>query len=66
MEKENKCYYCDKLAIQDKRVVVDVEADHDIDTETGQEIWFSRPIYSTVGVCADHMDDDGDMREGEE
>jgi len=66
MEKEDKCYYCDKLAIQDRRVVVDVEGDCDIDPETGKEIWFSRAIYSTVGVCADHMDDDGDMREGEE
>ena len=65
MEKEDKCYYCEKLAISEKRIVVDVDADHDVNEETGETIWFSRPIYSTVGVCADHMEDDGDIR-GEE
>jgi hypothetical protein len=66
MLKEDKCWYCNKLAIQDRRIVADVEADHDIDPVTGEVIWYSHPIYQTVGVCADHMEDDGDMREGEE
>ena len=66
MLKEDKCWYCDKLAIQDRRIVADVEADHDVDPVTGQALWYSHPIYQTVGVCVDHMDDDGDMRNGEE
>ena len=64
MEKEDKCYYCDKLAIAEKRIVVDVEADCETDEE-GKELWYSRAVYSTVGVCAEHMEDDGDIR-GEE
>ena len=66
MLKEDKCWYCDKLAIQDRRIVADVEADSEWDEELGRQVWFSHPIYQTVGVCADHMDDDGDMREGED
>ena len=65
MLKDDKCYYCDKLAIAERKIVVDVEADSDVNEE-GEELWYSRPVYSTVGVCADHMDDDGDIREGEE
>ena len=66
MLKEDKCFYCSKLAIQDRRIVADIEADHDVNPDTGEVLWFSRPIYQTVGVCEEHMEDDGDMREGED
>ena len=64
MERDDKCYYCDKLAVAERTIVVDVEADCDVD-ELGKELWYSRPIYSTVGVCSEHMQDD-DERIGEE
>lgn len=65
MKKDDKCYYCDKLAIAEQRIVVDVDADCETDEE-GKELWYSRAVYSTVGVCAEHREDDGDIREGEE
>lgn len=64
MEKDNKCYFCNKLAVAEKRVVVDVEADHDINPDTGEEVWYSHPIYSTVGVCQEHLEaEEGDEDE---
>jgi hypothetical protein len=58
MDRDDKCYYCNKLAIAERREVVDVDADCDIDPDTGETVWFSVPLYKTIGVCADHLQDD--------
>ena len=65
MLKEDKCHFCNKLATAEKRIVVDVEADSELD-EYEHEVWFSHPVYETVGVCEEHLEDNADERIGEE
>ena len=66
MFKEDKCHWCNRLATAEKRIVVDVESDFDIDPITEQVIWYSHPVYETVGVCEEHLEDNADERIGEE
>ncbi len=63
MDREEKCYYCERRGVEQKRVVIDVEADHDIDNETNEVLWYSRPIYSMVWLCEEHINetDEGDQ-----
>jgi hypothetical protein len=56
MPKEDKCHFCNRLATTEKEIVVDIEAEHDIDPATGQEVWYSKPIYEIVGVCQEHLE----------
>jgi hypothetical protein len=67
MFKEDKCHFCNKLAVSEKRIVVDIEANHETDEE-GHELWYSHPVYETVGICEEHVSEEieGDIREGEE
>ena len=65
MFKEDKCHFCNKLATAEKRIVVDIEADCDVNEE-GHEVWFSHPVYETVFVCDEHLEDNADERIGEE
>ncbi len=65
MPKENKCHYCNRLATGEIRIVVDVEASHNLDDD-GREIWYSHPVYETVGVCQEHLENNADERIGEE
>lgn len=65
MLKEDKCHFCNRLATTEKRIVVDIEASHDLDDD-GREIWFSHPVYETVFVCEEHAEEDKDERIGEE
>ena len=65
MEKENSCHYCNRLATAEKRIVVDIEASKDLDDD-GREIWYSHPVYETVFVCKEHLEDNSDERIGED
>jgi hypothetical protein len=52
----NKCYLCGKEAKEERHIIVDVEADHDIDCDTGETVWYSHPIYSDEWLCAEHIE----------
>lgn len=47
-----KCYFCDKIAKEQKKIVVDVDPCHD------GEDWWNAPLYSTEWLCEDHLDMD--------
>ena len=44
------CHFCNKLAIDTRRVVVDIDAGHE-----GDE-WNANSIYSEVELCQEHLD----------
>lgn len=65
IDKTDKCYYCNKLAIAERRECVDVEGEPDFDEVTGKTIWISHGVYANIQVCAEHMNDDEEMLEKE-
>ena len=65
MLKEDKCHFCNRLATTEIKIVVDVEANKDVNDD-GKEIWYSHPVYETVFVCQEHSEDNADERIGED
>ncbi len=59
--KDDTCHYCNRLAVDTRRVVVDVDAGHD-----GDE-WYAHPLYSEVGLCQEHLDayENGELEDNE-
>ena len=47
MKKDDKCYFCDELGIETKRICVDAEPDEFNETMLG--------IYSEVLLCKEHL-----------
>lgn len=62
MDKDLKCHFCNKQGIAEKEIVVDIEADCELD-EYGKELWYSRPVYETIWVCQKHLETEEIERE---
>jgi predicted ATP-dependent Lon-type protease len=58
VDKWKKCHLCDMEAVAIRRIVVDVDYDHDDDGDHLNGVW------ANVGLCQDHTEQ-FDNREGE-
>lgn len=56
MNKDDKCYYCDEMGVDMRRVCVDSEPDYD-----GEE-WSMAGIYREVLLCPEHLQEWNEMK----
>ncbi len=53
---EEKCYICEKMAVDTKNIIIDQEACQDVDDE-GNPIVTMQGIWAEVRLCEEHLEE---------